>query len=307
MKEDETGPEAANGTNRQRRSGRLSQEIPIILIGSDAEGRVFSEETKTVVVSRYGAGIVSYQKLVPEQELTLRVKATRREAEVRVVGEIAQEGGRHTYGVAFVDGRGEFWEVEFPPAPPWIEERPPVLTLECGSCREVADVVNGDFEYDVCAIHGGLARFCEDCGMLTVWRQPTEAAPRERRAKRVEKSAPIEAELTVSLAEWAEPVKKVAVSEEVEKRKRVRAKVNFFACIRTAEFGDDIVPCIDMSRGGVSFRAKKQYEKEMRIEIAVPYAAEVREAPAIFVRGRIAYARAIGDGESWRCGAEFLR
>jgi hypothetical protein len=96
MKEDGTGPGNANGTSKQRRSGRLSQEIPILLIGSDAEGTVFSEDTKTVVISQYGAGIVSYHKLVAEQELTLRVLETNREVEVRVVGEIAQEGARHT-------------------------------------------------------------------------------------------------------------------------------------------------------------------------------------------------------------------
>ena len=78
---------------------------------------MFSEETKTVVLSQHGAGILSYHKLVAEQELTLRVKATNREADVRVGGEIAQEEGRYTYGAAFVDERLDFWGVDFPPAP----------------------------------------------------------------------------------------------------------------------------------------------------------------------------------------------
>jgi len=310
MIEDGTRPGNAKGTSKQRRSGRLSQEIPIILIGSDAEGTVFSEETKTVVLSRHGAGIVSYHKLVAEQELTLRVKAASREAEVRVVGEIGQEGEKHTYGVSFLDEREDFWEVEFPPAPAWQEEREPSLTLECGGCRGVVEVINGDFEYDVCAIHGGLARFCEECGLLTVWRRPTEIAARPRKEKAVKKAEPEEMQVAVSLAEWVEAEREnkvVAVAEEVNRRKRVRAKVNFLACVRPERFGEEVVRCIDMSRGGVSFRGKNPYEKDLPITIAVPYAAEVREAPAIFVRGRIAHVCAMGHGETWKCGVEFLR
>ena len=310
MTEDGTGPGHASGTNKQRRSGRLSQQIPILLIGSDAEGTVFSEETRTVVLSQHGAGIVSYHKLVAEQELTLRVKATNREAEVRVVGEIAQEEGRYTYGVAFVDERLDFWGVEFPPAPAWAEERPPVLTLECGSCKDLVEVMNGDFEYDVCAIHGGLARFCDECGLLTVWRRSTGVVETPRRTKAVKKQEPEGPEVTVSLAEWVEPAREkrvVAVAEAVERRQRTRAKVNFMACVRTEKFGDEVVACIDMSRGGVSFRARNAYEKDMRLQIAVPYAADVKEAPAIFVRGRIAHVRAMDGGEMWKCGVEFLR
>jgi len=310
MIEDATRPGHAIGTSKRRRSGRLSQEIPIILIGSDAEGTVFSEETKTVVLSRHGAGIVSYHKLVAEQEVTLRVKATNREVEVRVVGEIAQEEGRHTYGVAFVNERLEFWDVEFPAAPAWSEDRPSVLTLECGGCQGVVDVLNGDFEYDICAIHGGLPRFCDECGFLTVWRRPTGLAARPRPIQEPPERIVQEPEVTVSLAEWVEPVrekKAAAVGEALERRQRVRAKVNFMACVRTEQFGEEVVRCIDMSRGGVSFRGRNPYEKEMKIEIAVPYAAEVKGAPAFFVRGRIAHVRAMKDGETWQCGVEFLR
>ena len=309
MKEDGTRPGNANGTGKQRRSGRLSQEIAIILIGSDAEGTVFSEETKTVVLSRHGAGIVSYHKLVAEQELTLRVKSTSREAEVRVVGEIANEEGRHTYGVSCMDEQMDLWDVEFPPAPAWLEERPAVLTLECGGCRGVAEVTDGDFEYDICTIHGGLARFCDECGLLTVWCRPTEMAEPSRKVKTAKKPVVEEPQVTVSLAEWVEPMreKAIAVAEAVDRRKRVRAKVNFLACVRTEQFGEEVVRCIDMSRGGVSFRGQNAYEKDMAITIAVPFAAEVREAAAIFVRGRIAHVKALEDGETWRCGVEFLR
>jgi len=55
-----------------RRSSRIPKEIAILLVGSDMEGKMFSEETKTVVLSRHGAGIVSQYALYAEQELILR-------------------------------------------------------------------------------------------------------------------------------------------------------------------------------------------------------------------------------------------
>jgi hypothetical protein len=53
MTQDGTRLGNASGTDKQRPRGRLSQEIPILLIGRDAEGTVFSEGTKTVVLSQH--------------------------------------------------------------------------------------------------------------------------------------------------------------------------------------------------------------------------------------------------------------
>ena len=91
----------------------------------------------------------------------------------------------------------------------------------------------------------------------------------------------------------------------VERRRRARAKVSFFACVKTAQFGPDIVTCLDMSKGGVGFRSRNPYKKEMKIQIAVPYAPEVKNAPSIFVSGRIANVREM-DG-MWKCGVKFLK
>jgi hypothetical protein len=91
----------------------------------------------------------------------------------------------------------------------------------------------------------------------------------------------------------------------VERRRRTRAKVNFFAAVKTPQFGLDVVTCLDMSKGGVGFRSRNPYKKEMRVQIAVPYAPEVKNAPAIFVLGHIANVREMHG--IWRCGVEFLK
>jgi hypothetical protein len=299
----------------KRRSGRLKMEMPILLMGSDGEGRVFSEETRTVVISQHGAGVVSRQKLVAEQEVVMRTRPSGREAVVRVVGEIGMQGTQHTYGVAFMDERVDFWMMDFPPAPENVTHAEP-LVLKCSGCPAMVELTDGDFEYDICAIHGGLARFCEDCGMLTVWKVSNELIPKaapvrkKEASKKVEVPKEAEAAKEKTTKEFEETIAKILAStgeRAGERRARVRAKVNFFANVCTEEFGEDVVTCIDMSKGGVSFRSKKKYEQEMRVLIAVPFSAEVKEAPAIFVRGRIANVRGAGQEGVWRCGLEFLR
>src|SRR5881398_3837962 len=97
-----------------RRSSRIPKEIDILLVGSDTEGKVFSEKTKTVLLSRHGAGIVSRYKLSAEQELILRRLDTNKEAEVRLVGNLGAQGKTYTYGVAFLNPETDLWDIPFP-------------------------------------------------------------------------------------------------------------------------------------------------------------------------------------------------
>jgi hypothetical protein len=96
-------------------------------------------------------------------------------------------------------------------------------------------------------------------------------------------------------------------AKDAERRARVRAKVNFFACVRSEKFEDDVVTCIDMAKGGVSFRNRNCYEPDAAISIAVPFAAEEREAPAILVNGRITNVKKLANVEMYRCGVEFVK
>ncbi len=339
-------------SKKMRRSGRLLKSVPILLIGSDADGRTFSEETRTVVLSLHGAGIVSTHKLIAEQELILRSMESDREAEIRVVGEIGSEDGRYTYGVEFLDDELDFWTMDFP-APPSPAERPLELVLECGSCGETVTLLNGDYEFDVCTIHGGLVRYCTECGFATVWKRPeTGGAPR-RAAPKVERKveAPRRPEVVVECGELElEPEENVAprfaeyvatppvtvnleplaertdapVVEHAEarvksearttatttavddRRQRVRAKVNYFACVRSEAFGKDVVTCIDMSRGGLGFRTKNAYQISTEVTIAVPFSMESPNAPAIYVPARVVNIAELPELKMFRCGVAFL-
>jgi hypothetical protein len=48
-----------------RFTSRIPKEIPILLIGSDLDGTVFSEPTTSAVISLHGAAILSRHKLSP--------------------------------------------------------------------------------------------------------------------------------------------------------------------------------------------------------------------------------------------------
>jgi hypothetical protein len=153
-----------------RRSGRISKQIAIAVIGSDIEGRVFSEQTKTVVLSRHGAGIVSMYKLSAEQELVIRNEESHKETEARVVGQIGSDGDTYIYGIAFLDPQINFWGLDFPDLSD-TEKQASHTLLECGSChsREMAD--HSDLASDVMAVNESIMRYCQKCGSSTLWKQ----------------------------------------------------------------------------------------------------------------------------------------
>jgi len=272
--------------NKVRRSKRISRSTPILLIGSDAEGKVFTEETHTVMLSQHGAGIASKHKLRAEQRfvMVLQQQASKREVAVRVVGEIGEQGETHIYGVTFMDKSLEFWQEEFPELAPW-QERPGVLVLECGGCKGVAQIETGDYEYDICAIHGGLVRFCDKCRMLQVWKHLPDGLPTEQSGKKAAEDSP---------------------AEPADRRGHARTKVKYFGCVRSEEFGEEIVMCLDMSQGGVSFHCRNAYAKGTSVRMAVPYAPEAKGSPVLFVRGSVTYMKEIPGEEVYRCGVQFL-
>jgi hypothetical protein len=289
-----------------RRSSRMARQVAILLIGSDAEGKVFSEETKTVVLSRHGAGILSRHKLAAEQELILRREETNREAEVRVIGQIGSQWGNYTYGVAFVDRTVNIWEIDFPP---WSadERRAIQLPLECIRCKSQETLDHGEMELDVYAINQSIVRYCKSCGYSTVWKRAVgngndQSVPSLRSEEAALPGSPTAAAQATAVLTMQPPVKQSARPEN--RRKNARVRVNLTACIRVADREDDIVCCEDMSRGGFCFKSRKRYSEASLIEAAVPYA---HETSAIFVPAQIVHVEKLPEQELFRCGVAFLR
>jgi len=283
----------------RRRSGRISKEIPIVLSGSDTGGRQFSETTKTLVLSRHGASVVSRYKLVPEQEIFLLAVGTKREVEVRICGEIGEGTEGHIYGVAFVDPSLNYWEIEFPSAG-GLEKDLRRVTLECTGCRQRAVVEFDATEMDVYLVNQSSLRYCRRCLNSTVWKITTERPAPEAVAPKHEAAAPALKETKLE----TEPVAEPSVAPPPNRRRERRTKVRFSACIRCAGATDEIVACEDMSRGGFSFRSNNEYPQKTLIEIALPYTPG--QVP-IFVAAQIVNVRKLQGGKGYRHGAAYIR
>jgi hypothetical protein len=316
-----------------RRSNRIPKELAILLTGSDLDGKGFSEMTKTVLVSRYGAGIISTYKLYAEQEIIVRYLDTNKEALVRVVGRIGSEGEIYTYGVAFVDpGTIDFWGIDFAPVSEKDKEARSVL-LECGNCKERETVEHSDVESDVLIINEGIVRYCKQCGDSTLWRRASEA-PDERpvlvaagtvarvfvpqqatnittteapQSSQGSQSGPIPANLHSSPtaptpSAHGTPAERKPSAPIDNRRKHSRARVNYKACIRRSGFTDEVVACEDMSKGGIRFKSRKKYFEHAAIEVAVPYAPG---GNAIFVPAEIAWVVEITKDKLYMCGVAY--
>jgi PilZ domain len=310
-------------SERVRRSSRVQKQVSILLVGSDMDGRVFSEKTNTVVLSRHGAGIISEYTLSAEQELIIRLAGSDKEAEVRLVGQLAAQDGKYIYGVAFLDPNLNFWGIEFP-APSDSEKAAGRKVLECSSCKGRESIDQSDVEADVFAINQSVIRYCKRCGSSTLWRAPTGSAeqladfeehkpaplpPSSSRA-----AAPIEQPAGAPASVTREPVAEPPVrpSEDLatptsirheNRRKHVRTKVSFKACVRSKDRADDIVTCEDISRGGLRFKSRKRYAEKEIIEVAAPYETGAQN---FFVPARIVFVMELPKEKYFRCGVEYV-
>jgi len=275
-----------------RRSNRIEEEIPIILIGSDTTGRSFSEPTRTILISRHGAGIVSRHKLSPEQELVILLQAPDKEIDVRVIGQIGVQSELYVYGVAFLEPHIDFWGREFTG---WTEpeSKAPRLTLECSRCGSRESIEHNDLEADVYAFNQSVVRHCKECSSSTVWKVSATqinkiSEPVQRHASSLSTSAP----------------QPTPASIPENKRKHRRTKVDLAACIRRPGFEDEVVVCEDMSRGGVRFKSSRVYFVDTTIEIAVPYS---RGSSSIFVPAQITHVQQMTKRKLFLCGVAFTK
>ncbi len=308
-----------------RRSGRIAKEIRILLLGTDTSGRVFSEETRTVTLSRHGAGLISKYKLAPDGILILRFLGGSSEAAIRLVGQLGEDVRGYVYGVAFVDPDLDFWELKFPPPPQWrVDFDEP---LQCTSCQRNEVVDQSEIEADVYALSESILRFCPTCGTSTQWRRPAS-----ERAGLVRPKPKAETEIQEPVSQYAtssgelmpesskfdhlpgaqrqrlagievavpeapppEPLPPAAtatVARAANRRRDVRTRVSFTACVRH-DCAEEIVECGNISKGGFSFRSRKSYPVGSSIDVAVPY---YPGTPPIFVSASIRHAVALPHG-----------
>lgn len=273
-----------------RRSGRIPKEIAVLLVGCDTLGKEFAEETKTLVLSRHGASLLSQHKLVPEQEMLIRSLVTNKEGEVRVVGQIGEREDGYIYGVAFLDPDINFWDIEFPP-PTEAEKQAERVLLECSGCRDRKMTFLDALELDVFVVNQGILRYCKRCLASTVWKGIRDGV----------ESAPIPPQ---PRQEPQPEVAPTAPARPANRRRHLRTNVNFSACIRSSESGEEIVVCENISRGGFCFKSRKRYVEKSLIEVAIPYTPG---SANIFVPARIVHVQQLPNEKLFRCGAAYVK
>ena len=85
------------------------------------------------------------------------------------------------------------------------------------------------------------------------------------------------------------PAASAVVAKAANRRRDVRTRVNFSACVRYEE-SEEIVECANLSRRGFGFRSRKQYPMGGQIRVAVPFYVGT---PPLFVTGSVRHVTAL--------------
>ncbi len=106
-----TTPNPAN----RRRSSRLQFRCRVKIRAINAQGNIFSEETETVSISKFGAALKTSYPFIMGQVLSVHTLERDHVGQFQVVW-IGKPGTHEAgmIGIEWVDAR-HFWGIEFPP------------------------------------------------------------------------------------------------------------------------------------------------------------------------------------------------
>ena len=262
--------------HRERRGDRITLAIPIQVRGTDVKGQAFTDDTKTILLSRHGATIVLRHMLEPDSKVIIRHLATGQGAECRVVGQIGGQSGGYLYGVALLDPAINLWGIGFPPLAE-SEKAVGRVLLRCQDCRNSEVVYLDELEVEVFTANRCISHLCGSCRRTTLWKE-----------EGVLESPP-------------GPASGPRTSNE---RKQARVSTELTACIRQAGFDDEVVITENISRGGLCFNSHRLYHPGSLIQVAVPYSSG---AGNIFVPARVVYAAEIQSEGLTKHGAAYIK
>lgn len=275
-----------------RRSDRVCLTMLVQVSGTDAEGKSFAEEARTLLISRHGAVIVLNRNLPANENLHVQRVAqseSHREGMARVVGQFGRQGENSIYGVEFIDANLDLWGVEFPPLGESAESVARML-LECSYCQSREVTYLNELELKGFEMNRGIARHCKTCGVPSIWIQAAHEDPQAAA------STPAGHNGGAALA--------ASVAPTSERREAVRLKTRLTACVRQADTDDELAICEEISSSGLVFRSRRRYAANSRVDIAVPYADATAN---IFVPAQIVHVEEIPSAGLFRHGTEHIK
>jgi hypothetical protein len=258
-------------------SDRVAIGIPVVIRGTDLNGREFIERTSTEHISRHGASLVLKRLLGPDQQITLRRTGLGVETTARVVGQVGIRSQGHIYGIVLEDAH--FWGVNFPSAT-HVNLR---VELRCTCCavRETAEL--NEIEAAVLEANKILSRPCSECHATTFW---------QALAANLQAACPSRDGESVA-----------APSSKTNRRRNLRTALRASACLCQPSGLRDVSRVLDVSRGGISFQTTENYILHSWVELAAPY---TEGGANIFVPGRIVWERRVND-EVREYGVQYVR
>jgi hypothetical protein len=273
-----------------RLTDRIALSIQIRVFGAEGEGRAFSEEGRTLEVSRHGAMIIANRNLTPLEEISIRRELTGKKAPAQIVGQVRKEPEGFVYGVRFLDSSINLWDIDFLPLSE--SERAVGRTLlECAKCRLREVVYLEEFEAEVYYANRSIYHPCKRCLESTVW---NEAA-----------HEPTEREPVNSPPPPAPPPEPAPAPRTTNERRHMRINCKFQACIRyKPPHEEDVLEVDDISRGGICFTTHKHLAPGTKFEIAMPYSPGNAN---IFVPAEIVRLKTIPDQNLYEYGAAYVK
>ena len=262
-----------------RQSERITLGLPIQITGSNLFGDVFKCDGWTEVVSQNGARIRASQNLVPEQEISVLCLETAREAIARVVSRVNGKSKPNSYGIMLLNPPDQPWGINFPPRGDSAGAVGRIV-LECLACHSRELAYLDGFELEVLESNEMLSRFCKRCTDSTMWRKSFEPPP-----------------LSENNLEFPSV-------NGVQRRREVRRDVRTVACIRSREYGEELVKVRNVSRNGLCFEGRREYRVDWKIEVAIPFSSG---GGNIFLPARIARFQNVSPQGINLFGVEYVR
>lgn len=260
-----------------RPSERITVPVPVILVGTDSGGIPFKEKTLAKVIAHDEATIFSSHPLALGQEFELHCIGTNRQASARVVEQISGSSQGYIYEMEIRSADINLWEIDFPSAAEPEVAAGRVL-LECRACRAHEVALLSSYELEIFHVNQTLLRPCQHCSETTAWVKPSLekllASPKDISGNREAVAIP-------------EPLARGRTQNE---RTEPRSCINVPGCVKTSQFGEDVVLTDNVSGGGFCFRSYRTYMAGERVEIALPY---VEGGANVFVTARILWSRSL--------------
>jgi hypothetical protein len=248
----------------RRRSERLQIGIPVRVLSFDLEHFEtggFSEDTRTLLVSRSGASVALRNPVIAGDSLRIINLTNHSEADFRVVGALGtSEDGAGIWAVECLERRDDFWGVEFPP--PSVEISDDIISLQCRACGKKANHPLTLMELEVLSSAGIIILNCGPCGKPTYWIDADPNRP-PGNFPTVEAVAP-----PPRVRESARTAEK---EKKLEKRAAKRSRLKLPILVRNQAGDRELSTTVDISKLGVAVSLFMKLDAGETVKIICPY------------------------------------